>query len=66
MRRNDDRVALRFEPEGQRSERINAFIMASNFTQLLGRYYGTLTTERGEPLILDGQPEFAEDHYAKW
>ena len=66
MRSDDDRVALRFEPEGQRSERINAFVMASNFTQLFGRYHGTLRTEQGETLILDGQPGFAEDHYAKW
>lgn len=66
IRSGDDRVALRFEPEGQRSERINALIVASNFTQLFGRYHGTLTTEQGETLTLDGQPGFAEDHYAKW
>lgn len=66
MRSEEGRLEVRFEPEGKRAERINAVILASNFTQLYGRYYGTLRTEQGDTLTLNGQPGFAEDHYAKW
>jgi hypothetical protein len=62
----DKRVQVRFEPEGQRTEKINAVLMASNFTQLYGRYYGTLTTLGGQRIELTGQPGFAEDHFARW
>ena len=62
----DGRVDLVFEAEGERSEKLNVVLLASNFTQLFGKFYGTITTDEGEVLTLNGQPGFAEDHYAKW
>jgi hypothetical protein len=60
------RIDLTFVPEGSHKERINAGLVASNFIQIFGRYTGTLTTEAGERLQLDGLPGYSEWHYAKW
>ena len=60
------RLELRFTAEGAHVERIDAGLVASNFTQLLGRYSGTLTTEAGERLEVVEQPGYAEWHYARW
>ncbi len=60
------RLSLDFEAEGAHVERIQAGIVASNFTQLLGRYTGTLTTADGETIEVKDQPGYAEWHYAKW
>ena len=65
MRSADGAINLHFEPAGQRQERKNLIIAASNFTQHFGRYYGDIVIE-GETIHLDGQWGFAEDHYAKW
>lgn len=62
----DGAVDLTFEAEGERSEKLNVVLLASNFTQLFGRFYGTLKTPQGDTIELTGQPGFAEDHYAKW
>ncbi|MFE8072667.1 DUF2804 domain-containing protein [Marinobacteraceae bacterium S3BR75-40.1] len=63
---SDGRVDLRFEPEGYRSERTNALLIATNFRQFYGRFYGRLTTGGGETVAVDGLPGFMEDHYARW
>jgi len=60
------RLKLTFESEGAHVERIDAGLVASNFTQLLGRYTGTLVTESGEQIEVVEQPGYAEWHYAKW
>lgn len=57
---------LHFSPEGQRCEKRNALILASNFTQLAGRFNGSFTTAQGERIDLQDIPGFCEDHYAKW
>jgi len=62
---NDGMINLTFEPAGQRTEKMNAIIAASNFTQHFGRYYGEVTID-DEVIALDGDWGFAEDHYAKW
>lgn len=62
----DGSVDLVFEAEGERAEKLNVVLLASNFTQLFGKFFGTINTPDGETLTLDGQPGFAEDHYAKW
>lgn len=61
----DKKVNLRFEPEGKRTEKLNVFLMKSNFTQLFGRYFGELKIEN-ETVTLNGQLGFAENHFAKW
>ncbi|MEZ4550590.1 MAG: DUF2804 family protein [Desulfobacterales bacterium] len=49
-----------------RAENINAGLIATRFTQLMGNLSGTLTTDTGEKIILKDCPGWAEDHYAKW
>lgn len=63
---DDGKVDLTFEPEGSRQEKLNALVLATNFTQLFGRFYGTLREDNGTVHILNGVTGFAEDHYAKW
>lgn len=61
---NED-VELRFTPLGSRREKINALVLASNFTQHFGRLYGKLRID--ENLIeISGLLGVVEDHYAKW
>ncbi len=62
----DGRVDLRFVPEAAHRERVHAILVATNFTQLIGRYDGTLRTEADETLRIESQLGYAERHYAKW
>jgi len=62
----DGHVDLSFQPEVRHAENLNAFVVASNFNQLIGRYHGTLRTAAGEALAIDNQLGYAERHYAKW
>ncbi|WP_419813383.1 DUF2804 domain-containing protein [Bacterioplanoides sp.] len=65
MHSNDGIIQLRFEPKGQRKEKMNALIAASNFTQHFGQYYGEIHLP-DEIITLNGEWGFCEDHYAKW
>ena len=60
------RLDLEFHPEGSHAEKVNALVLASNFQQMFGRYNGTLRTEDGEEVVIQGTLGFAEKHYAKW
>ncbi|WP_345196338.1 DUF2804 domain-containing protein [Kistimonas scapharcae] len=62
----DGKVDLKFTPEGCQAEKNNFLIMASNFSQMFGRYNGTLTTTDGEVITICDQYGFTEEHYAKW
>lgn len=62
----DQRVSLRFEPEGVRREKLHVGLLASNFKQVFGRFYGTVRDAQGSAVTLDGLYGFCEDHYAKW
>jgi hypothetical protein len=62
----DGRLRLDFHPEGSHVERVNAWIVASNFNQLFGRYAGVLSTAAGERIPIDGMLGYIESHYAKW
>ena len=62
----DGRLDLAFEPQASHAEQLNAWIVASNFHQLFGRYHGRLVTAVGEEIRLAGMLGYAESHYAKW
>ncbi len=62
---NDGQIRLHFEPAGQRQEKMNAIIAASNFTQHFGRYFGEIRLAH-ETIALHGEWGFTEDHYARW
>jgi hypothetical protein len=63
---SDGHINLRFEPEGERKEKINVGLIASNFTQLFGRFYGTIKEQSGKEHKINGATGFCEDHFAKW
>ena len=59
-------VDLTFVPEGNYKENINAFLVASNFNQLYGKYFGRIQVAGTKTLKINGMYGYAEDHYAKW
>ena len=66
LRSYDGRLQLEFTAEGRHRENVNAWLLASNFTHLFGRFHGVLITEDGERLELDGIYGFVERHFARW
>jgi len=66
IRSNDGKLDLEFHPSGKHSETINAFIVASNFHQLFGRFYGKVKLSRWRSAKINGLYGYTEDHYAKW
>lgn len=66
IRSSDGHIDLRFMPEGERKEKINVGFIASNFTQVFGRYYGTVFDTSGRKIDINGAMGFCEDHFAKW
>lgn len=65
IRSFDKKVDLEFIPEHKREENVNTWVVASRFTQIMGHFQGTLTTDSGEKITLCDIPGFTEDHYAK-
>lgn len=65
IRSFDGKVDLEFIPETKREDCVKAFFVASRFTQLMGQFSGTLTTDSNERITLCNVPGFTEDHYAK-
>ena len=63
---NAGKVDLIFTPEGERCEKLNAIILASNFTQLAGTFSGTILDRDNQIIQVSAIPGFCEDHYAKW
>ena len=47
-------------------ENINAGLVATKFTQLMGDLNGILKTDDGKQIAIKNLPAWAEDHYAKW
>ena len=62
----DGQVDLTFEPLGNHRERMNLGVFASNFSQLFGRFTGTLHLHDGRTLSVDNLYGFVEEQYAKW
>ncbi len=63
---HDKKIRLTFSGQKHRAENINAGLIATRFTQLMGDLSGTLTTDSGEEIVIQNCPGWAEDHYAKW
>ena len=62
----DKLVDLEFIPEEKkRTEKINLLFLASNFQQMIGRFYGTIKV-RDDEIKINGIWGFTEDHFAKW
>ncbi|WP_372872277.1 DUF2804 domain-containing protein [Shewanella sp.] len=61
-----DELELQFTPQGCRSEKLDLWLLKSNFRQYLGRFSGWVKDEKGDKLHLDGVFGLTEDHFAKW
>jgi len=62
----DEKIDLTFKAQNHREEKVNVGLIASNFTQLIGLFNGSLRTDDGDSITLENCPGWAEDHYAKW
>lgn len=62
----DGRVDLEFTPFTERVARTDFKLLSSEVHQLFGRYHGTVLTDAGQPVHLDGLVGFAEEHRARW
>ena len=63
---DDGRVDLRFVPAGARREKLNAWVIASNFRQFVGTFQGTVADESGKKIPVNGLRGLMEDHFARW
>ncbi len=59
-------VDLLFTPKNKRSEKLNLWLLKSNFRQFIGRFSGTLTDNSGQVHTLDNVLGLTEDHFARW
>lgn len=66
VKTSDGHVELTFTPLGERKEKINIGLLASNFTQLFGQFNGQVKDKNGNIIKLHKVMGFCEDHYAKW
>ncbi len=62
----DGRLDLEFVPFVERVAKTDLKILSSEVHQMFGRYYGTVQTDDGEAIQLEGLIGFAEEHHAKW
>jgi hypothetical protein len=60
------RVDLEFAPFLDRTAATNLLVITSEVHQMFGRYHGTVRTDDGEEIRLDGLVGFAEEHHARW
>ena len=66
IRSYDEKIHLTFSADHHRSENMNAWLVASRFTQLMGCFSGHLQTDMGEMISINNCPGWAEDHFARW
>jgi hypothetical protein len=59
-------VALTFTPLNCRQERLNLWLLKSNFRQYIGHYNGIIETADGEKIMINNVLGLSEDHFARW
>jgi hypothetical protein len=62
----DGRLDLEFVSFAERVAQTDFKVLSSEVHQMFGRYHGTVRTDDGEVIRLDGLVGFAEEHHAKW
>ncbi|MCG9711952.1 DUF2804 domain-containing protein [Shewanella insulae] len=62
----DGRVALNFRPLNRRQERLNLWLLKSNFRQYLGYFDGEIRDGLGRTHRIDNLLGLTEDHFARW
>ncbi|CAH0991033.1 hypothetical protein SIN8267_01134 [Sinobacterium norvegicum] len=59
-------IELSFTPLNCRQERLNLWLLKSNFRQYIGHYNGVIETADGEKIIINNMLGLSEDHFARW
>ncbi|MFA0305125.1 DUF2804 domain-containing protein [Vibrio splendidus] len=62
----DGRINLTFMPLNNRSEKLNLWLLKSNFRQFIGHFSGSIEDNNGVTHRLDGVLGLTEDHFACW
>ncbi|SNX47682.1 hypothetical protein VTH8203_01297 [Vibrio thalassae] len=60
------RVDLTFQPINARTEKLNLWVLKSNFRQFIGYFSGVVKDEDGHEYALQQVMGLTEDHFAKW
>ncbi|WP_394131410.1 DUF2804 domain-containing protein [Shewanella maritima] len=59
-------VSLNFKPVNLRQEKLNLYVLKSNFRQYMGYFDGHIIDNHGQKHLVQQQLGLTEDHYAKW
>lgn len=62
----DGRINLTFTPLNKRSEKLNLWLLKSNFRQFIGHFSGSIQDNNGVTHQLDNVFGLTEDHFARW
>ncbi|MGI2258964.1 DUF2804 domain-containing protein [Shewanella sp. GXUN23E] len=62
----DGRVSLNFSPLNHRHEKLDLWLLRSNFRQFIGYFEGFVIDDAGTKHQLQRQLGLTEDHYARW
>ncbi|MEZ8722787.1 DUF2804 domain-containing protein [Vibrio pomeroyi] len=62
----DGRINLTFTPLNKRSEKLNLWLLKSNFRQFVGHFSGSIQDNSGITHKLDHVLGLTEDHFARW
>jgi hypothetical protein len=62
----DGRLDLVFTPFLGRVAKTSLVVITSEVHQMFGRYSGTVTSDEGERIVIEGLIGFAEEHQAHW
>lgn len=66
MKSPDGKLSLEFVPFFERVAKLDLKLLGSEVHQMFGRYSGTVQSDEGEIIRLEGLIGFAEEHHAKW
>jgi hypothetical protein len=61
-----ERIDLRFVPFFERVAKTNLLVLKSEVHQVFGHYHGTVVTDDGEPLKVNGLLGWVEQQDARW
>ncbi|EGU39747.1 DUF2804 domain-containing protein [Vibrio splendidus] len=62
----DGRINLTFTPINHRSEKLNLWLLKSNFRQFIGHFSGSIQDNDGITHQLNNVLGLTEDHFARW
>ena len=62
----DQRINLTFQPFLDRTAKTDVKLLYSEVHQMFGKYSGSLVTDTGETIEINGLIGFAEEHHARW